>query len=264
MGAKAVKKGTFGAFSVGSELPRALDAYFIKVAKLVAGGKGAADRKRVTCSCTDPVTEEMREQLSDHLLYLYGSGGLCEEHTGVCGGKVQDIMRYTYQPPISWFEPTAKLIFDMRRSMRSEVDALMTGTLDVGQDRMEYGEYSHIDDISKAYEGATDGLILTRTGPIKTLIITGIETDMCVLTTVLQAQEAGYRVLIVEDAVAAGTFDEGPGSSRGGRHKFLIDHVFGKDKKRFGGGISRHMVFTVTSRMLERYLALGEKKELLH
>ncbi len=36
-----------------------------------------------------------------------------------------------------------------------------------------------------------------------TLIITGAETDVCVLATVLGAVDRGYRVIVVEDAVCS-------------------------------------------------------------
>jgi nicotinamidase-related amidase len=41
-----------------------------------------------------------------------------------------------------------------------------------------------------------------------TLIVTGAETDMCVLATVMGAVDRGYRVVVVEDAVCSSS-DEG-------------------------------------------------------
>ncbi len=38
---------------------------------------------------------------------------------------------------------------------------------------------------------------------IKTIVVTGVETDVCVLATVFDAVDAGLRVVIVSDAVAS-------------------------------------------------------------
>ena len=43
---------------------------------------------------------------------------------------------------------------------------------------------------------------------VETLIITGSETDVCVLATVLDAVDLGYRVIVVEDALCS-SFDQG-------------------------------------------------------
>jgi nicotinamidase-related amidase len=40
------------------------------------------------------------------------------------------------------------------------------------------------------------------------LIVTGAETDVCVLATVLGAVDLGYRVIVVTDAICSGS-DEG-------------------------------------------------------
>jgi nicotinamidase-related amidase len=43
---------------------------------------------------------------------------------------------------------------------------------------------------------------------VDTLIITGSETDVCVLATVLDAVDLGFRVILVEDALCS-SFDQG-------------------------------------------------------
>jgi len=53
---------------------------------------------------------------------------------------------------------------------------------------------------------ALSGLLARRQADA--LVITGAETDMCVLATVLGAIDRGYRVVIVEDAVCSFS-DEG-------------------------------------------------------
>ncbi|WP_336487270.1 cysteine hydrolase family protein [Methylobacterium nigriterrae] len=42
-----------------------------------------------------------------------------------------------------------------------------------------------------------------RAGGIDTLVVTGGETDVCVLTTVLGAVDCGYRVVVVTDALCS-------------------------------------------------------------
>lgn len=44
--------------------------------------------------------------------------------------------------------------------------------------------------------------VLSRSG-VDTLIVTGGETDVCVLATVLAAVDLGYRVVIAQDAVCS-------------------------------------------------------------
>ncbi|WP_454619076.1 isochorismatase family cysteine hydrolase [Bradyrhizobium cenepequi] len=38
---------------------------------------------------------------------------------------------------------------------------------------------------------------------VRTVIVTGAETDVCVLSTVLDAANLGFRVIIVEDALCS-------------------------------------------------------------
>ena len=42
-----------------------------------------------------------------------------------------------------------------------------------------------------------------RTGQVDTLVVTGAETDMCVLATVLGAVDLGFRVVVVSDALCS-------------------------------------------------------------
>lgn len=50
-------------------------------------------------------------------------------------------------------------------------------------------------------EGILDSLLVPS--PVDTLVITGGETDMCVLATVLGAVDRGYRVIVAADAVCS-------------------------------------------------------------
>jgi len=60
------------------------------------------------------------------------------------------------------------------------------------------------------YSAFFDGKLIAHLSErrIDTLIITGSETDVCVLSTVLDAVDLGYRVIIVTDAICSSS-DEG-------------------------------------------------------
>jgi nicotinamidase-related amidase len=50
--------------------------------------------------------------------------------------------------------------------------------------------------------------VFLRDKSVDTLIITGSETDVCVLATVLDAVDLGFRTIVVEDALCS-SFDDG-------------------------------------------------------
>jgi len=52
---------------------------------------------------------------------------------------------------------------------------------------------------------------------VRTLIVSGVETDYCVLSAVFHAMDLGYRVVVVTDAV---------GSSQPNSHQATLDYVF--------------------------------------
>jgi nicotinamidase-related amidase len=57
---------------------------------------------------------------------------------------------------------------------------------------------------------------LLRDLGVEALILTGVETDVCVLSTLLGAIDRGYRVVLVEDAIA---------SSDPASHTAILAHV---------------------------------------
>jgi nicotinamidase-related amidase len=66
-----------------------------------------------------------------------------------------------------------------------------------------------------AFEVAGCALRLTALGA-DTIVFTGIETDVCVLATLMAAVDRGYRVIAVADAL---------GSSSTAGHRATLDHV---------------------------------------
>lgn len=60
--------------------------------------------------------------------------------------------------------------------------------------------------LDKAHYSAWTGTNLAAAlaaGQVDTLVVTGAETDMCVLATVLGAVDLGFRVIVVSDAVCS-------------------------------------------------------------
>ena len=55
-----------------------------------------------------------------------------------------------------------------------------------------------------------------------TLVVSGGETDVCVMATVLGAIDLGYRVLMLEDAVCSGADETHDASLELLRHRFSV------------------------------------------
>lgn len=55
-----------------------------------------------------------------------------------------------------------------------------------------------------------------RERDVRTLMLCGVETDVCVLATALEAVDMGYRVLVVEDAVTSWSLES---------HRAVLDFV---------------------------------------
>ncbi len=78
-----------------------------------------------------------------------------------------------------------------------------------------------------AFESAGFRAMLDDLG-CETVICSGVETDVCVLGTVMQAMDLGYRVIVADDAVQSSTPDA---------HRAALDHVYRRfeDQIEIGG-----------------------------
>ena len=78
-----------------------------------------------------------------------------------------------------------------------------------------------------AFESADFCAMLDRLG-CETVVCSGVETDVCVLATVMQAMDRGYRVVVADDAVHGSTPDA---------HRAALDHVYRRfeDQIEIGG-----------------------------
>lgn len=85
------------------------------------------------------------------------------------------------------------------------------------------------------HSGFTSGGLATlvRDAGAGALVLTGVETDVCVLGTALDAADLGYHVVVVEDAVA---------SSVPTSHRAVIDHLLPR--------FDQQIVVTTTAELL--------------
>jgi len=89
------------------------------------------------------------------------------------------------------------------------------------------------------HSGFTSGGLaaLARDSHAGTLVLTGVETDVCVLGTALDAVDLGYHVVVVEDAVA---------SSVPASHRAVIDHLLPR--------FDQQIVVTTTAALLAAWV----------
>ena len=78
-------------------------------------------------------------------------------------------------------------------------------------DKMVYSAFAHSELATRLQAERVD-----------TLIITGSETDVCVLATVLSAVDRGYRVIVVRDAVCSSSDEAHDASLRLYHDRFSV------------------------------------------
>jgi nicotinamidase-related amidase len=56
-----------------------------------------------------------------------------------------------------------------------------------------------------AYSAFSNGRLhgILQNGNVNTLIVSGAETDVCVLSTILSAVDLGYRIIVAQDAICS-------------------------------------------------------------
>lgn len=88
-----------------------------------------------------------------------------------------------------------------REVTRAELDP---GLLEIVPELQNFASSALVFDKS-SYSSFHDGHLhrLLRERGVDTLIVSGAETDICVLSTVLDAVDHGYRVILVEDALCS-------------------------------------------------------------
>ena len=108
-------------------------------------------------------------------------------------------------------------------------DVIGVAMLDVMAELAPFAPPARIADKTtySAFESAEFRAMLDDLG-CETVICSGVETDVCVLGTVMQAMDLGYRVVVADDAVHGSTPDA---------HFAALDHVYRRfeDQIEIGG-----------------------------
>ena len=83
-------------------------------------------------------------------------------------------------------------------------DALAPGLIDLVPELASFAPPAHVEDkaVMSAWAGSLHARL--RAAGIHTVLISGAETEVCVLATVMGAIDRGYRVIIVADAICSG------------------------------------------------------------
>ena len=90
--------------------------------------------------------------------------------------------------------------------------------LDVMSDFLSFVPPAHVID-KTTYSAFESDAFVSRLKAMacQTLIVSGVETDVCVLATVMTGVDRGYRMIIAQDAV---------GSSNNDAHRAMLDFVY--------------------------------------
>ncbi len=105
-----------------------------------------------------------------------------------------------------------------RRWTRVTTSRMDPALLDVMNDFRSFIPPAHVVDKTTYSAFESDAFVnLLDAMACRTLIVTGVETDVCVLATVMTGVDRGYRVIIAEDAVTSSDEDA---------HRAMLDLVY--------------------------------------
>jgi nicotinamidase-related amidase len=111
--------------------------------------------------------------------------------------------------PVDWTERPGRWQRYFKKWECATLSKLPTSNLDIVPDLARFAPPAMIIDKPAYSAFAKSGLADFLLGKgISTLIITGAETDVCVLSSVLDAVDIGFRVVVVEDGLCSSS-DEG-------------------------------------------------------
>lgn len=113
-----------------------------------------------------------------------------------------------FMTPVRWEEATGAWRRYYRRWQEVTRDRLDPALFDIIAPLSEFASQSQIVD-KAVYSPWTEGRLdaLLRRTAVDTLVIAGVETDVCVLATALGAIDRGYRTIVATDAIC-GSADE--------------------------------------------------------
>jgi nicotinamidase-related amidase len=111
--------------------------------------------------------------------------------------------------PLSSDEPPGQWKVYFRRWKAATRERLDPAALDLVPELSRYVPPATVIDkptYSAFFRSSLAGFLLQR--GVRTVVVTGAETDVCVLSTVLDAVNIGFRVILVEDALCSSS-DQG-------------------------------------------------------
>ena len=117
----------------------------------------------------------------------------------------QNVIFTRFMPPKNWKDENGSWQTYYKINQKITTSILGTDALDIVDDFLQYIPNSSITNRKKSASIFMAGNFLSKINKrsVQILIFTGIETDYCVLSSVLDAVHLGYYVIVVMDACAS-------------------------------------------------------------